>query len=71
MPMSRPTRFTLCLLAGAALWWLAGGFLLLLTPLPAHTDQLGWSPLYWLWLAPLCVIGGLRLRGGPQRMTAA
>ncbi|MEI7035244.1 hypothetical protein [Fulvimonas yonginensis] len=64
-PFSAP--FTACLAAGAALWWLAGGFLLLLTPLPAHTDQLGWSPLYWLALAPLCVVAGLRLRRAGTR----
>lgn len=59
-----PHPFTACLVAGAALWWLAGAFLLLLTPLPAHTEQLGWSPLYWLALAPPCVVAGLRLRRG-------
>ena len=62
MRSSSPTGFTLYLLAAAGLWWLAGGFLLLLTPLPAHTDQLGWTPAYWLVLAPLCVMAGLRLR---------
>ena len=44
------------------LWWLLGAFLLTLTPLPAHTDTLGWTPLYWLLLAPPCMLAGLRLR---------
>lgn len=44
-----------------ALAWLAGGlFLLLLTPLDAHDDALGWTPLFWLALAPLCLLAALR-----------
>ena len=46
----------------AMVWLLLGSFVLALTPLPAHTEQLGWSPLFWLLLAPLCVLAGLRLR---------
>jgi hypothetical protein len=61
MPLSS-RRFTLWLAAAAALWLLWGSFLLLLTPVPAHTAALGWSPLFWLLLAPLCMLGGLRLR---------
>ena len=62
MAVSRSHAFAFQLAAGAGLWLLLGGFLLALTPLPAHTDALGWSPLYWLLLAPLCVLAGLRLR---------
>ncbi|HEV2540690.1 MAG TPA: hypothetical protein VGU03_13440 [Frateuria sp.] len=62
MPASRSPLFALRLAAGAILWWLLGAFLLALTPLPAHTDTLGWTPLYWLLLAPPCVLAGLRLR---------
>jgi hypothetical protein len=62
MPVSRTHAFAFQLAAGAGLWLLLGGFLLALTPLPAHTESLGWSPLYWLLLAPLCVLAGLRLR---------
>lgn len=62
MPVSRSQAFALWLAVGAGLWLLLGSFLLALTPLPAHTDALGWAPLYWLLLAPLCVLGGLRLR---------
>jgi hypothetical protein len=54
--------FAFQLAAGAGLWLLLGAFLLALTPLPAHTEALGWAPLYWLLLAPLCVLAGLRLR---------
>jgi len=62
MPVSRSHAFAFWLAAGAGLWLLLGGFLLALTPLPAHTETLGWTPLYWLLLAPLCVLGSLRLR---------
>lgn len=62
MPASRSPAFVLWLAAGAILWWLLGAFLLALTPLPAHTDTLGWTPLYWLLLAPSCMLAGLRLR---------
>jgi hypothetical protein len=44
------------LFTSAALWLLAGGFLLLTTLLPAHTDLLGWTPLFWLIGAPLSVL---------------
>lgn len=62
MTPSRSHAFTLQLAAGAGLWLLLGAFLLALTPLPAHTDSLGWAPLFWLLLAPLCVLAGLRVR---------
>ena len=62
MRTSRSHAFALWLAAGAILWWLLGAFLLTLTPLPAHTDTLGWTPLYWLLLAPPCMLAGLRLR---------
>lgn len=62
MPVSFPHMFSWWLAAGAGLWLLFGGLLLALTPLPAHTEQLGWAPLYWLLLAPLCMLAGLRLR---------
>ncbi|WP_049621326.1 hypothetical protein [Frateuria defendens] len=46
----------------ATAWLLLGAFLLALTPLPAHTERLGWTPLFWLLLAPLCMLAGLALR---------
>jgi hypothetical protein len=62
MPDSHSQAFAFQLAAGAGLWLLLGSFLLALTPLPAHTEALGWAPLFWLLLAPLCVLTGLRLR---------
>lgn len=43
-------------------WLLVGAFALTLTPIPAHTLQSGWSPTFWLVLAPACALLGLRLR---------
>jgi hypothetical protein len=62
MTVSLSQAFTFQLAACAGLWLLLGAFLLALTPLPAHTDAFGWAPLYWLLLAPLCVLAGLRLK---------
>jgi hypothetical protein len=40
----------------AALLWLLGGSLLLATTLvPAHTALFGWTPFFWLFVAPLAV----------------
>jgi hypothetical protein len=62
MPVSRSQTFAFQLAAGAGLWLLFGAFLLALTPVPPHTDALGWAPLFWLLLAPMCVLAGLRVR---------
>jgi len=44
-------------LIAAALAWLLGGSVLLLTTLvPAHTELLGWTPAFWLVGAPLAVL---------------
>lgn len=61
MPFSSAS-FAQALAAVSLLWLLFGSFVLALTPFPAHTAALGWSPLFWLLVAPLCVLGGLRLR---------
>lgn len=60
------------LFIGATLWLLAGSFLLLTTLLPAHTELFGWTPLFWLFGAPLSVLlvlepGFLRRRVKPRR----
>jgi hypothetical protein len=55
-------EFSRWLALGAGAWLLLGGFLLALTPLPAHTERLGWSPLFWLLAAPLCMLLALPLR---------
>ncbi|MEO9079012.1 MAG: hypothetical protein ABI268_06825 [Rhodanobacter sp.] len=44
------------LFTGAMVWLLGGSFLLLTTLLPAHTELLGWAPLFWLSGAPLSVL---------------
>jgi len=62
MPVSRSQTFAFQLAAGAGMWLLLGAFVLALTPVPAHTEALGWAPLFWLLLAPLCVLVGLRVR---------
>jgi hypothetical protein len=43
------------LLAASLLWLLAGSVLLATTLVPAYTELLGWTPLFWLLLAPLAV----------------
>ncbi|HEX7815802.1 hypothetical protein [Dyella sp.] len=44
-------------LLGAALLWLLGGTMLLLTTLvPLYTDTWGWTPAFWLLGAPLSVL---------------
>lgn len=51
--------------AAVAVCWLAvGAFALALTPLPAHTVGAGWSPVFWLLLAPASALLGLALRAG-------
>jgi len=47
----------------AALAWLAVGFVLLgLTPLPAHDATYGWSPAFWLIVAPAALLAVLHPR---------
>ncbi|GFZ88776.1 hypothetical protein [Dyella caseinilytica] len=43
------------LLAASLVWLLAGSVLLATTLVPAHTELLGWSPMFWLLCAPLAV----------------
>ncbi|MHC1480015.1 hypothetical protein ACYJW8_07170 [Frateuria aurantia] len=46
--------------AWISLVWGGGGLVLLLTsPLPGWTPGLGWSPLFWLVLAPVSVLAAL------------
>ncbi|MEX1828384.1 hypothetical protein [Luteibacter sp. CQ10] len=46
----------------AMAWLAAGALLLLLTPLSAHSETLGWSPVFWLLLAPASVLVAMRPR---------
>jgi hypothetical protein len=43
------------LLAASLLWLLVGSLLLATTLVPAHTQWLGWTPMFWLFCAPLAV----------------
>ncbi|WP_233840253.1 hypothetical protein [Dyella sp. 2HG41-7] len=43
------------LLAASLLWWFGGSLLLATTLVPAHTELLGWTPFFWLFIAPLAV----------------
>jgi hypothetical protein len=49
-------------LAVAALWLLVGSVLLLTTVIPLRTDALGWTPAFWLVVAPLTALLGLEPR---------
>jgi hypothetical protein len=55
-PQSLPSAHHQRLLGAAVLWLLGGGFALLSTLVPAHTDALGWTPAFWLLGAPLVVL---------------
>jgi hypothetical protein len=57
------------LLAAAMAWLLGGGVLLLSTLVPARTDALGWTPAFWLLGAPLVVLLALE-PGLPRRLLA-
>jgi hypothetical protein len=57
-------------LLAAALLWLFGGSLLLATTLvPAHTAMFGWTPFFWLFVAPLAVALTLEPRLPRQLMS--
>lgn len=47
------------LVAVALLWLVAGAAMLLTTLVPAHTELLGWTPLFWLVGAPVIALLGL------------
>ncbi len=51
-----PSPYHQRLFAAAVIWLCAGGFLLLTTLVPAHTNLLGWTPAFWLLGAPLAVL---------------
>lgn len=54
-----------------AMAWLAvGTLLLLLTPLSGHSESLGWSPVFWLLLAPASVLVAMK-PGLPLSLLAA
>jgi len=43
------------LLAAALLWLFGGSVLLVTTLVPAYTELFGWTPFFWLFIAPLVV----------------
>ena len=54
-----------------ALAWLAcGALLLLLTPLSGHSDTLGWTPAFWLLLAPASILVAMK-PGLPMSLLAS
>jgi cytochrome c biogenesis factor len=50
------------LLAAALLWLCSGSVLLVTTLVPAHTELFGWTPFFWLFIAPLVVALALEPR---------
>ena len=54
-----------------ALAWLAcGALLLLLTPLTGHSETLGWTPAFWLLLAPASILMAMK-PGLPMSLLAS
>lgn len=52
----------------AAVTWLACGAVLLgMTPLPLHDATFGWSPAFWLLLAPALLLCARRWLGAVRR----
>jgi hypothetical protein len=44
-----------------AMAWLAlGTLVLLVTPLSGHSETLGWTPVFWLLLAPASVLVAMK-----------
>lgn len=56
------SEFSRLLAAASACWLAVGAFALMLTPLPAHTAALGWTPAFVLLMAPLCALAGIACR---------
>jgi hypothetical protein len=50
-------------------WLFAGAVLLAFTPLRAHSEQWGWTPVFWLVLAPASLLVALQPRL-PLRLVA-
>ena len=44
----------------ALAWLTAGALLLLLTPLSGHSETWGWTPAFWLLLAPASVLVAMK-----------
>lgn len=44
----------------AMAWMGLGALVLLVTPLSAHSEALGWTPAFWLLLAPASVLVAMK-----------
>lgn len=62
MQNANASDFSQLLTAASVCWLAVGAFALTLTPLPAHTAALGWTPAFVLLLAPLCTLAGVACR---------
>ena len=58
------------LLAAALLWLFGGSALLVTTLVPPHTDLFGWTPFFWLFIAPLVVALALEPKLPRQLLSA-
>ncbi|MDR6644362.1 MULTISPECIES: hypothetical protein [Rhodanobacteraceae] len=44
----------------AMVWLALGTLVLLVTPLSGHSETLGWTPVFWLLLAPASVLVAMK-----------
>jgi hypothetical protein len=44
----------------AMAWMAVGTLVLLVTPLSGHSEALGWTPVFWLLLAPASVLVAMK-----------
>ena len=54
----------------AMTWMGLGALVLLVTPLSAHSEALGWTPAFWLLLAPASVLVAMK-PGLPLQLLAS
>ncbi|MET4676899.1 hypothetical protein [Luteibacter sp. ME-Dv--P-043b] len=54
----------------AMAWMGLGALVLLVTPLSAHSEALGWTPAFWLLLAPASVLVAMK-PGLPLQLLAS
>ncbi|WP_036138742.1 hypothetical protein [Luteibacter sp. 9135] len=54
----------------AMAWMGLGALVLLVTPLSGHSDTLGWTPAFWLLLAPASVLVAMK-PGLPLQLLAS
>lgn len=54
----------------AMAWMAVGTLVLLVTPLSGHSEALGWTPVFWLLLAPASVLVAMK-PGLPLQLLAS